>query len=94
VPLTAPGVGQVLVKVGAAGVNPVETYIRAGAYAKLPSLPYTPGNDLAGTVIATGPNVESCKVGDRVYSSMCVTGSHSSHAICDSENLQNKTVKN
>jgi NADPH:quinone reductase len=87
VPLTAPGVGQVLVKVGAAGVNPVETYIRAGAYAKLPSLPYTPGNDLAGTVIATGPNVESCKVGDRVYSSMCVTGSYSSHAICDSENL-------
>jgi NADPH2:quinone reductase len=38
-----PGPGQVLVRVDAVGVNPVETYIRGGTYARLPELPYTPG---------------------------------------------------
>ena len=42
-----------LVRISAAGVNPVETYIRAGAYATLPQLPYTPGGDAAGTVEAS-----------------------------------------
>ena len=35
-------------RVKAAGVNPVETYIRAGTYARKPALPFTPGNDGAG----------------------------------------------
>ena len=42
------GPGQVLIKVQAVGVNPVEAYIRAGAYAAAPPLPYTPGMDAAG----------------------------------------------
>jgi NADPH:quinone reductase len=50
VPKPQPGAGQVLVRMHAIGVNPVETYIRAGTYARLPVLPYTPGNDGAGVV--------------------------------------------
>lgn len=44
------GPGQVLIRVRAAGINPVETYIRAGHYAALPQLPYTPGTDAAGVM--------------------------------------------
>jgi NADPH2:quinone reductase len=51
----------------AAGVNPVDTYIRSGTYARKPHLPYTPGLDGAGDVIAVGPGVTDLKPGDRVY---------------------------
>ncbi len=47
--------------VKAAGVNPVETYIRSGAYPRLPALPYTPGADAAGIVHAVGPGVTRWK---------------------------------
>ena len=50
VPDPRPGPGQVVVRIHAAGVNPVETYIRSGEYASKPQLPYTPGNDGAGVV--------------------------------------------
>ena len=49
-----PSAGQVLVRIHAAGVNPYNTYMRAGTYAVKPSLPYTPGSDGAGTVEAVG----------------------------------------
>ena len=62
-----PGPGQVLVAVKAAGVNPVEAYVRSGNYASLPALPYIPGADAAGLVEAVGPEVTSHKPGDRVY---------------------------
>ena len=45
--------GEVLLKISGIGVNPVETYIRAGNYAKLPNLPYTPGTDCVGVVEKT-----------------------------------------
>jgi NADPH2:quinone reductase len=57
----------VVVDVKAAGVNPVDTYIRTGQYALLPPLPYTPGSDAAGVVAAVGSEVADIKVGDRVY---------------------------
>ena len=63
----APGAKQVLVRAKAIGVNPVETYIRTGVYAKLPSLPYTPGTDAAGIVEAVGGEITGVKKGDRVY---------------------------
>ena len=49
VPDPSPARGQVLVRVKALGVNPVDTYIRSGTYARKPTLPYTPGTDFAGT---------------------------------------------
>ena len=66
-PDPTPGPQQVLVRIRAAGVNPVETYIRAGAYARLPQLPFVPGTDFAGTIEAVGSEVKAFKKGDRVY---------------------------
>src|SRR5215469_9286667 len=57
VPDLHPGPGQVVVRVKAAGVNPVDTYIRSGMYARLPALPYTPGIDAAGLVESVGAPV-------------------------------------
>ncbi len=48
---------EVLVRIQAVGVNPVETYIRSGAYRELPALPYTPGSDAAGVDVASGARV-------------------------------------
>ena len=67
VPLAQPAPGQVQVRVQAAGVNPVDTYIRAGVYSVLPELPYIPGKDAAGVVTALGPGVSHLAVGQRVY---------------------------
>jgi len=58
---------QVLVKVGAVSLNPVDTYIRNGAnYWELPN-PFVVGCDLAGTVEAIGDEVTRFQVGDRVW---------------------------
>lgn len=59
--------GRVLVRVHAAGVNPVDAYIRTGKYARLPVLPYTPGFDGAGVIEAVGSGVAQWQAGDRVY---------------------------
>lgn len=67
VPDPTPSASQVLVRVKAVGVNPVDTYIRSGVYAAKPPLPYTPGHDGAGDVVAVGADVTSVKPGDRVY---------------------------
>lgn len=77
------GAGQVLVRVRAVGVNPVDTYIRAGAYARQPPTPYTPGSDAAGVVEAIGEGVESFRVGDRVYVAGSLTGTYAELALCD-----------
>lgn len=53
---------QVLIRVHACGVNPVETYIRAGTYARKPTLPYTPGTDVSGVVETVGEGVSAVKV--------------------------------
>jgi NADPH2:quinone reductase len=66
-PDPAPGPGEVVVRVKAVGVNPVDTYIRSGGYGTAYSVPYTPGSDAAGTVEAVGPGVARVKAGDRVY---------------------------
>jgi NADPH2:quinone reductase len=71
---TSPAAGQVLIDVKAAGVNPVDTYIRTGQYALLPPLPYTPGSDAAGVVTALGADVQGVKPGDRVYLSGTIVG--------------------
>lgn len=53
---------KVLIRVHACGVNPVETYIRSGTYARKPTLPYTPGTDVAGVVETIGDGVTAVKV--------------------------------
>ena len=80
-----PGPGQVLVRLLAAGVNPVETYIRSGAYDPLPALPYTPGGDGAGLVAELGEGVHGLAPGARVY----VTGSptYAEFAVCPAANV-------
>jgi NADPH:quinone reductase len=86
VPDPTPGEGQVLVRVHAAGVNPVDTYVRSGAYARVPSLPYIPGTDGAGVVKAVGAGVRGVTVGDRVYMAGTAgepaTGAYAELAVC------------
>ena len=62
-----PGLGEVVVEVRAAGVNPADTYMRSGTYAIRPELPSTPGGDAGGVIGAMGPDVTQHKVGDRVF---------------------------
>lgn len=78
-----PGAGQVVVRVQAAGVNPVDAYIRSGGYARLPPLPYTPGMDAAGVVEATGEGVTRVAAGDRVYVAGTITGTYAELALCE-----------
>ena len=75
-----PGPGQLLVRIHAAGVNPVETYIRSGNYDPLPSLPYTPGGDGAGVVAEVGAGLEDFQPGQRVYVAGCP--SYAEYALC------------
>ncbi len=84
-PEPSPGAGQVLIDVRAVGVNPVDTYMRAGTYAIKPPLPYVPGLDLSGVVKAVGGGVTECKPGDRVYTFGTARGSGGSaeRAVCD-----------
>jgi NADPH2:quinone reductase len=81
------GPGQILVTLKAAGVNPVETYLRAGTYANKPDLPYTPGTDGAGVVEAVGIGVEGLRQGDRVYVTGSLTGTYAERALCVREHL-------
>jgi NADPH2:quinone reductase len=68
-PKPAAKAGEVLVRVGAASLNPIDTYIRAGGVAMPLPKPFIPGCDLAGTVEAVGPGVTAYKPGDRVWGS-------------------------
>lgn len=77
-PKPAPGPGQALVKIAAAGVNFIDIYFRTGLYKADP--PILLGNEGAGTVEAVGPNVTDVAVGDRVAYAMA-RGSYAEHAI-------------
>jgi NADPH2:quinone reductase len=75
-PDPAPGPGEVLIRVKAAGVNPVDTYRRAGTYGRLPELPHTPGTDAAGEVVEVGDGVTRFRPGDRVYTDHLAEGAY------------------
>jgi NADPH2:quinone reductase len=87
VPDPEPGRGEVVVRVRAAGVNPVETYLRAGTHTRAEVLPYTPGTDAAGTVEAVGPGVEDPRPGDRVYTSGALSGTYAEKALCSADQV-------
>jgi NADPH:quinone reductase len=81
IPTPKPAAGQVLVRIHAAGVNPYDTYMRAGTYAVKPPLPYTPGSDGAGVIEAVGEGVKKVKSGDRVYTAKTLTGAYAEYAL-------------
>lgn len=68
-PTPEPGPKQVRVRVAAASVNPIDTYIRAGMVKMALPMPFVPGSDFAGTIDAVGSGVSRFKVGDRVWGS-------------------------
>lgn len=81
-PDPAPGPDEVLVRIKAVGVNPVDAYIRAGAYGPR-EFPFTPGSDAAGVVEAVGENVLEWVPGDRVYIARTLTGAYAELALCE-----------
>ena len=86
-PTPEPTGSQVLVRIRAAGVNPVDTYLRTGIHAHAPKLPYTPGKDGAGIVEAVGPEVSKFKIGDRVYTAGSISGTYASFSLCRQEDI-------
>jgi NADPH2:quinone reductase len=68
-PKPTPRDGEVLVRVAAVAVNPIDTYIRSGAVSMALPRPFIIGCDLAGTVEVAGPGVKRFKAGDRVWGS-------------------------
>ena len=82
-----PAAGEVLVRIHAAGVNPYDTYMRAGTYALKPSPPYTPGSDGAGVVEAVGEGVKKVKRDDRVYTARTLTGAYAEYALALEEQV-------
>ena len=87
VELSAPTGTQVLVRIHAAGVNPVDTYLRTGIHAHAPKLPYTPGKDAAGIVEEVGDAVTKFKIGDRVYTADSLTGTYAEYSLCRENQL-------
>jgi NADPH:quinone reductase len=87
IPKPAPGPGQVLVRIGAAGVNPADTYMRTGNYAVKPPLPYTPGVEGAGVIESVGPDVKHWKPGDRVYLARSISGTYAEFALADAAHV-------
>jgi NADPH2:quinone reductase len=86
-PVPAPGEREVLVKVAAAGVNRPDVMQRKGLYPPPPGATDIPGLEIAGEVVALGPEVERWKLGDKLmglvvgggYAQFCAV--HESHAL-------------
>jgi len=92
VPDPKAGAGEVVVRVRAAGVNPVDVYFHTGTYARKPPLPYTPGQDGAGDVESVGADVKDFAPGDRVYiagvgNTAAGAGTYAERAICSPSQL-------
>jgi NADPH:quinone reductase-like Zn-dependent oxidoreductase len=84
-PRPQPGPGEVLVRVRAAGVNPVDWKVREGRYkeAFVYRMPFVPGWDVSGVVESTGPHVALLAEGDEVYGSpsMVRNGTYAEYAV-------------
>ncbi len=83
----SPGPGEVVVRVAAAGVNPVDTYIRSGNYARAVTLPYTPGQDAAGIIAAVGEGVRQWQAGERVFVTGSLSGTYAEQALCQQSHV-------
>jgi NADPH:quinone reductase-like Zn-dependent oxidoreductase len=89
-PLPVPGADQVLIRLKAAGVNPVDWKTRAGMYKQFWPLqfPWTPGIDGAGVIETVGPNVTQFAKGQSVFG--IVTGGYAEYALAQANNIQRK----
>ncbi len=87
-PDPVPSGDQILIKLEAIGVNPVDTYLRAGKYPKLPNLPYTPGSDGAGTNVKTGERVYLSRSLTGSYAEMCLASPDQVHSLPDNCSFQ------
>ena len=76
-----PGQDEILIDVRAAGVNPVDTYIRSGRYGDR-NFPFTPGLDAAGVVVEVGDTIEDFAPNQRVYICGSVTGTYAEQVLC------------
>jgi len=81
VPIPEPAKDQVLVHVKAAGVNPVDAYIRAGMIPTGKKPPFTPGSDAAGIVEKVGANLKRFKKGDRVFICGSLSGTYAEYTL-------------
>lgn len=91
-PKPKPGSGEVLIRVAAASVNPVDYKIRSGEF-KPPglTLPTTMGRDVAGVVDQVGPDVKSVRVGDQVYAMLDrIEGGYAEYALVKESNVAPK----
>ena len=85
-PLPQPGAGEVLLRVHAAGVNFPDTLIIQGKYQFRPELPFTPGSEVAGEVLAVGERVGHVELGDRVIAFL-TTGGYATHAVAQASQV-------
>jgi NADPH2:quinone reductase len=83
-PTPSPGLGQVLIRVEAAGINFIDVYERTGLYQATP--PFTPGKEAAGTVERVGSGVTGVRQGDRIVSQN-VIGGYAEHALAPAEKV-------
>lgn len=88
VPKPTPGIGEVLVKVEAASVNPFDTQVRRGDYAEYVRAPFKLGVDVSGTVEAIEEGVETLAVGDDVFYSTRVLSNEGGYAEYHVEQAQ------
>jgi NADPH:quinone reductase-like Zn-dependent oxidoreductase len=88
----APGPGEVLVKVEAAGVGPWDAWIRAGKSALPQPLPLTPGSDLSGEIVAVAPGVSDLRVGDQIYgvTNLRFIGAYAEYAVASATMVSKK----
>jgi NADPH:quinone reductase-like Zn-dependent oxidoreductase len=87
-PRPQPKENEILVRVIAAGVNPVDTYVRSGKFGT-PTLPVIPGRDIAGIVEELGPGVTKFKKGDAVYGNVN-NGGYAEYAVATEKNIAAK----
>jgi NADPH2:quinone reductase len=87
-----PNAREAIVRIRAAGVNPVDAYMHTGMYARKPMLPYTPGSDGAGEIAALGTEMTGFAIGDRVYiaghgTKAAGAGTYAELALCSQDQL-------
>jgi len=87
VPTPQIGATQVLIRNHAAGVNPVDTYLRSNTDNRGPKLPYTPGSDAAGVIEGVGHAVTGARKGDRVYVGGTLSGAYAEMVLCEQSQI-------